>query len=81
MEMTTGKVNGKMTEEKGFLILSELSLESERPKIWSQCLAGDQRWDLEMEQFLKLELKTEVSMLYKGQNEDILVKLTLKKRG
>lgn len=33
-----------------------------------------------MEQFIRLKLKIEVSMLYKGQDEDILIKLTLNKR-
>lgn len=43
------KVDGKMTEEKHFLVFMELALESERPKISSQRLAGNWRWDLEME--------------------------------
>lgn len=80
LQVNTGEVNGKMTEQKGFVVLAELALESERPKIWSQHLAVDWRWDLEMEQFIKLKLKIEVSMLYKGQDEDISVKLTLNKR-
>lgn len=44
-------------------------------KIQSWRLAEDWRCDLEMEQFIRVKLKIEVSMLCKGQDEDILIKL------
>lgn len=49
-------------------------------KIQSWRLAEDWRCDLEMEQFVRVKLKIEVSMLCKGQDEDILIKLTVSKR-
>lgn len=64
----------------GFVVLAELALESEMPKMQSRHLAEDWRCDLEMEQFIRVKLKIEVSMLYKGQDEDILIKLTVSKR-
>lgn len=80
LQVNAGKVNGKMTGQKGFVVLAEVALESEGPKLSSQHLAEDWRCDLEMEQFIRLQLKIEVSMLYKGQDENILIKLTLIKR-
>lgn len=66
LRVNAEKVDGKLTEQKGFVVLAEPALESERPKIRSQHLAEDWRCDLEMEQFVRLKLKVEVSMLYKG---------------
>lgn len=55
--MNAGKVDGKMTEQKGFVVLAEPALESERPKIWKQLLAEGWICDLEMEQFCQTEAK------------------------
>lgn len=59
LQVNAGKVNGKMTEQKGFVVLAEPALESERPKTRSRHPAEDWRCDLEMEQFTRLKLKIE----------------------